>query len=152
MTQYELKQYFEYDKNTGIFTRLDRKGSCGSIDHYGYLVLKIKGKQYKSHRMAWLYEFGFNPKGVIDHINGDKLDNRIVNLRDVLQRENCHNKNIPINKDTEVKGVYVDKTKGLLKKFAFKFDGTTYRFKELAEAIETRLELLKGAGYGDRHI
>lgn len=132
----ELKSCFHYDKNTGIFTRLNRKNSNGSLDKDGYLILKIKGKQYKAHRMAWLYVFGKFPEYTIDHINHNRTDNRIVNLRDINHLENLKNTIKHPNKDTGIIGVYLDKcTKGLKSKFVFRKQGKTYRFRTLKEAI-----------------
>lgn len=132
----ELKKHFVYDPDSGKFSRINRRGGNGSIDRYGYLILKINGIQYKAHRMAWLYVYGKLPKYNIDHINHNKLDNRINNLRDVLQAENI--KNIPRlpNKETGVVGIYIDKcTKGLKSKFTFRREGKTYRFKTLKGAL-----------------
>ena len=52
----------------------------------------IDGKEYKAHRLAWLYVYGIWPKLYIDHINGIRDDNRICNLRDVSNRENAINR------------------------------------------------------------
>ena len=112
-----IKSFFSYDKDTGVLTRLDRKNSIGSLDAYGYLVIKVKGKQYKAHRLAWFLHYGEFPKHNIDHINHIRTDNRIINLRDVTQAENNRNNTKKINKDTGVFGVCLDKTKGLKKKY-----------------------------------
>jgi hypothetical protein len=144
LTQSELKRHFSYNKDTGEFKRINRKGGNGSVDHYGYLILKIKGYQYKAHRMAWLYTYGENPKRVIDHKNGIKLDNRIDNLRDVLPAVNVRNTRRLPNPKTGHIGIYYDSiTKGLKKNFTFKAEGKTYRFKTLNEAIEVKKELTK---------
>lgn len=152
MTQEELKQHIHYDPITGAITRLSRRNSGGSTDAYGYLILKIKGQQYKSHRLAWLYAYGEMPNGNIDHINGDRADNRLANLRVVDQATNCRNATVPINPASGYPGISVDTTtKGLKKRYTFKFQGRTYRFYCPHEANRIRVHLLKENNYGDRH-
>lgn len=131
----ELQRHYEYNPETGVFTRIDRKNGQGSLDKDGYLILKIGGKQHKAHRMAWLYVNGTMPRFNIDHINGVRTDNRIANLRDVPQAVNVNNtKRLP-NPETGVVGVYLDKTKGLKKRFARKVNGQTHRFYSVEQAL-----------------
>lgn len=144
------KESLEYAKNnlrycseTGIIQRTDRKNSCGSIDHYGYLILKIKKNQFKAHRLAWFLHYGEMPINVIDHINGIKTDNRISNLRDVSQYINILNTHREPNKLTNVVGVYIDKTKGLNKKYATKIKGKTFRFYSIEEAVKYKSNQIK---------
>lgn len=70
-----IKKHFKYDNGTLI--RDDRKNSNGSLDKDGYLIIKVKGKQFKAHRIVWLLHYGKFPLYEIDHINRNKLDNRI---------------------------------------------------------------------------
>ena len=76
----ELIENFSYSPQSGVIERVTRANSNGSIDAYGYLVIKYKGRQYKAHRLGWMYVTGSMPDDKIDHINGDKLYNRIDNL------------------------------------------------------------------------
>lgn len=147
----ELVRHFHYDPETGVFTRLSRRNSYGSKDAYGYHILKINGVQYKAHRLAWLYHYGCMPEGNIDHINGDRSDNRIFNLRDVEQSSNCRNMRFSANNDTGVVGVYLDRTRGLKKRFATKVMGKTFRFHEAEVASEFRELVLSEAGYSEGH-
>jgi hypothetical protein len=103
ITQDDLKELLHYDPETGIFTwRLNKKGggasigkSAGSINKSdGYRYIKISQTSYSSHRLAWYYHTGQWPIGQIDHINGNRTDNRIVNLRDVSCRDNHCNHEI----------------------------------------------------------
>ena len=136
---FEAVKYISYNHLTGEIIRLDRKKANGSIDKDGYLILKIKGFQFKSHRLAYVKYYNKIPNGVIDHINRNKLDNRIENLRDVSQAKNVLNKDFIPNKDTGVIGVYLDKcTKGLLKKYTSRFNGKTFRFYTIQDAINFR--------------
>lgn len=97
MTQNELKQLLHYEPNTGVFTWLVSRGRvkkgtiAGSKQKYGHLAVKIDGKNYHLHRLAWLYVYGKFPDNMIDHINGIADDNRIDNLRDVNNAVNQHN-------------------------------------------------------------
>lgn len=131
-----IKKHFTYDSESGKIQRNDRTGGTGSYDHYGYLILKIKGKQFKAHRLAWFLHYGEMPKNVIDHINGIKDDNRISNLRDVKQRINILNREIKPNHITGAVGVYLDRTNGLKKKYAIRKNKKTYRFYTIEEAIK----------------
>ena len=67
---------------------------AGKVNGSGYVLIQINGKHYRAHRLAWLASTGSWPCQKIDHINGDKLDNRIINLRDVSTLEN--NRNMPL--------------------------------------------------------
>lgn len=93
VTHEQLLGLYNYDKETGMFSKIKKFGKTkiGSINNKGYLQITINGICYKSYRLAWLYVYGSWPKNTIDHINGDKLDNRIKNLRDVTHRENMQN-------------------------------------------------------------
>ena len=131
MTIRELKDNFTYDAYTGELIRTTRKNSNGSLDKDGYLIIKFKGKQYKAHRLCWFFIYGKFPKDVIDHIDGNKLNNSIRNLRDVTQAENTRN--------VSCRGYYIDNaTNGLKAKYTVKANGKSYRFRTEDEAIEFR--------------
>lgn len=135
-----ILQHFHYQN--GIITRDDRKNSCGSLDKDGYLIIKIKGRQFKAHRIAWLLCHGDFPKCELDHKNRNRLDNRIENLRESNRKEQIANTTRKPNPDTGVVGVYLDKaTKGLKKRFTTSFNGKTYRFYTLEDAINFRKEV-----------
>lgn len=95
LTQTELMRLVTYDPNTGCFTRASGKRfgrAVGSKTSNGYVHVFLAGKTYKAHRLAWLYEYGYWPNGQIDHINHDRADNRIINLRDVTCAANHQNR------------------------------------------------------------
>ena len=138
-----IRKYFIYCPD-GTFIRTDRRNSTGSLDKDGYLIIKIKKRQYKAHRLVYAYFNGKFPAHEIDHINRIRTDNRIENLRDVKRDINVHNVGKYVNKDTGTIGVYLDKsTRGLKKRYAFNHKGKSYRFYTLEDAIEAR-KAIKG--------
>lgn len=93
-----LHQLLSYDPETGLFTWKEsptpstKKGDkAGYKNNRGYLIIGLKWKRYSGHRLAWLMHYGENPDGEIDHINQNKLDNRIANLRVVEHAINSRN-------------------------------------------------------------
>jgi hypothetical protein len=73
----------------------------------GYRVIGVGGRTYYAHRLAWLHVHGRHPNGHIDHINGDKTDNRIANLRECSPGENIRNQ--PCRAACGFKGVHPNK-------------------------------------------
>lgn len=99
LTQLELKSKLLYNEETGLFIwKAGGKGIpknkkvAGSYEKNRYHQIGINGRLYYGHRLAWLYMFGKFPANEIDHVNGNKHDNRIVNLRDVSTFINGHNR------------------------------------------------------------
>lgn len=133
-----ILEHFKYID--GKLIRNDRKNSNGSIDKDGYLIIKVKNKQFKAHRIAWLLNYGKFPNTELDHINRNKLDNRIENLRESNRKEQNNNKLKIANKNTGEVGIYIDNTKGLKKKYATKINKKTYRFYTIEEAKKWRKE------------
>jgi hypothetical protein len=96
-----IKRSLSYNRDTGIFvwrnppknhSNLNGKeaGCIATSRGKSYRVIAIFRMTYKSHRLAWLFEYGVMPK-CIDHINGDSLDNRINNLRIATHYQNTQN-------------------------------------------------------------
>src|SRR6185295_19978376 len=97
-TQEHLIAKYRYDKRTGSLlhrftTKKVRAGSiAGWIDRTGYRKIQIGNKKLSVHRLVWVYHFGSFPNGHLDHVNRNKLDNRIENLREVSAFENMQNR------------------------------------------------------------
>lgn len=115
ITQKRLKSLFTYDPQTGLFRReINRqggKGKVGTVNH-GYLIIGIDQKTYLAHRLAWLYVYGYWTEHDLDHINRNKIDNRICNLRETSRACNMINTGHQKNNRSGVKGVhYYNQTK-----------------------------------------
>jgi hypothetical protein len=84
----------DYCPDTGVFRWRGgpRKGAQAGTVKDGYIVINIEGVPVKAHRAAWAVTHGKWPEGVVDHINRDRADNRIANLRDVSGLENARNR------------------------------------------------------------
>jgi hypothetical protein len=110
MTQEYLKSKLSYDKMSGIFKWLNSGKKAGTVNTNGYLVITIDGKKHKAHRLAFFYENGYMPK-LIDHIDRNKLNNSIINLRDTTSSINQYNTSLQKNNSSGIKGVYFRKSK-----------------------------------------
>ncbi len=115
ITQKYLKSVLSYDENTGLFSKLTKSWKFNIGDTLnnprpdGYITLGIKNNTYLAHRLAWLYVYGKFPKNNLDHINGNRADNRICNLREVTQSQNSMNRTKQSNNTSGIKGVTWDK-------------------------------------------
>lgn len=107
-----LRELLLYDPSTGLFLWLQDRGTrkvkglvAGSLNSNGYVEITVDGGRYWCHRLAWLYVHGQMPHE-IDHLNGQRNDNRIANLRDVSHQVNIHNAPVQsIKNATGAKGV-----------------------------------------------
>ena len=98
LTANALRDLLAYEPLTGTF--LWRVGFsngikvgdvAGSKTNQGYLRIRVLGRQYQAHRLAWLHTHGEWPVADIDHIDGDHANNAIANLRDVARGINMQN-------------------------------------------------------------
>ena len=95
----ECLSKLSYETSTGIFTWVQngtrgiKKGDvAGTKTQDGYIMLSIKGEKMLGHRVAWLFAYGEFPQGNLDHINRNKSDNRIANLRKATSAQNAQNR------------------------------------------------------------
>jgi len=105
ITQSQLKDLLEYDPLTGIFKhhRTGKGIRSSRLAGYtkkssGYNYIKIDYKPYLSHRLAWIYVHGVFPTRFISHINDNKSDNRIANLRETNEYQ-IHQRELRKRKD-----------------------------------------------------
>ena len=113
LTQEILKEYFQYNPETGLFIwKVFRGGGspkigtiAGTPHEDGYVKIKVNGKIYSAHRLAWLYMTGSFPTQEIDHTNGDGADNRFSNLREASRTENNRNTKVRKNNTSGFKRV-----------------------------------------------
>jgi hypothetical protein len=114
-----FNEFFKYNPDTGkLFWRVDRGqrvkagDEAGSVSPRGYLKVKLHGRVYQTHRIAWLLIHGEWPKFEVDHINGVKTDNRLANLRVATRSANLRNAKRPVTNMSGVMGVNWHKASG----------------------------------------
>jgi len=93
----ELKHMLRYEPETGLLFWTDAaskavKGKQAGTLNRGYIVVIYKSKFFKAHRLAWLLTYGEWPRQGLDHIDGNKSNNRICNLREADETVNQQNR------------------------------------------------------------
>ena len=158
-----LNELFEYDKETGDLFWKVSKGSRGMIGEragteteYGYIRISINKKTYRAHRLVFLMHKGYLPKS-LDHINGDRKDNRIENLRPVSKAQNAQNAKLSSKNKSGYKGVFWCSS---MKKWQVQIGsngekiylGCFENLEEAAEVVRAAREELHGnfANHGDQ--
>lgn len=97
LTVESVRSALDYDPETGVFRwrvsrqRVRKGKAAGFTTPQGYVRICLGGKVYSAHRLAWFYVYGVWPDGEMDHINRDKADNRIANLRPATKAQNMAN-------------------------------------------------------------
>jgi hypothetical protein len=157
ISQEYIKQLFNYDPRTGVFTwikKLSRKtvigDVAGNLDASGYVRIRIDGKSYLAHRLAYVYVNGLPPENCLDHINGNRADNRICNIREATHHENNLNANIKNKNTSGHKGVSWDESRKKWRALA-KFNFKSYylgRFVNKDDAIAAYVAFCK-KNHGD---
>ena len=111
LTQEEVRKHLNYNPETGGLRWKSPKGGrsksgiVGGFNSSGYLRLKFNRKEYAAHRIIWLWWYGYFPEGPIDHIDRDRSNNKLCNLREVSPQCNSRNCKIQERNISGVKGV-----------------------------------------------
>lgn len=123
-TPERVRQLLSYNPDTGLFTWLEkpcrgwRKGAdmtAGTTVCNGYIRIIIDGCGYMAHRLAWLVSHDAPPSDEIDHINGIKADNRLLNLREATGSQNQQNRGLGANNRSGHVGVSFNRRKSMWK-------------------------------------
>jgi hypothetical protein len=135
-----LVEHFDYDPGTGLLTRKKTGRVYDTPASSGYVLISVSGRTYMAQNLAWLYVHGELPDCVVDHIDRDRSNNRITNLRLATKRENAQNKSLARNSRSGVKGVHPVKGRGLWRAEIY-VNGDRKKigyFKDFDEAVAAR--------------
>lgn len=124
-----------------------------SIAANRYRTGRILGQAYKAHRVAWAVHYGAWPVNFIDHINGNRTDNRIGNLRDVTKAENARNQRLHSTNTSGVAGVSFKSDRNVWRA-RISIDGnmrTIGTFASFEDAVNARKAAEAALGYHDNH-
>ena len=103
-------KWFSSHRSMGSFnSKFAGKEALGKLNINGYPSGKILGFSFLAHRVVWLLSTGEWPVDQLDHINGDRSDNRMENLREVSNAENCRNQKMRKTNSSGATGVYWSK-------------------------------------------
>jgi hypothetical protein len=111
----EIRTYLRYDPETGDFYWIKKPSRfandkcigaiAGAVSATGRRYIELRGKAYQAHRLAWAFAYGSWPEGLLDHKDGDPLNNRLDNLRAASSSQNAWNKRISRANTSGYKGV-----------------------------------------------
>jgi hypothetical protein len=120
-----LRKMIDFNPDTGVFKWREREDVppkingrrsgkiAGCFDKKtGHILIGINGRLYLAHRLAWLHFYGEWPANHVDHINCDRSDNSIRNLRDATHSQNLWNRGASRISSTGFKGVTANKRSG----------------------------------------
>jgi hypothetical protein len=109
LTQERVKELFDY-KDGDLYWKIDvakniKAGrKAGVFDNFKYVLITINRKIYKAHHIVWIFHYGYKPK-MLDHIDGNRSNNKISNLREATNAQNQFNRKINSNSKSGVRGV-----------------------------------------------
>lgn len=142
----QFLDFLKYDCDSGVFTWVVSPSSrapvgsvAGRLQSLGYRQIKLRGARVYAHRLAWFFATGKQPEYEIDHINGERDDNRFCNLRDVPRRINVQNQH-KTRKKAGLLGAAKDKNGRW--KTSVTTDGVVFRQSGFATEIEANAAYL----------
>ena len=159
LTKELLDERYVFDLETGVVTnrikiaqRTKVGEEAGCLRSDGYRIIGINGWNCLTARLIWFYAHGSFPVN-IDHINHRRDDNRLVNLRDVTQAENCRNKSKRSNNTSGVTGVSWNKA---ARKWCARIQVNSKQiylgsFNNIADAITARADAKVEFGFHCNH-
>lgn len=149
----QLRELLRYDPEDGcLYWKCHRTANkvkgrkAGRLQPSGYVYIGINGKTYLAHRITWVILKGVYPSNQLDHINGNRSDNRIENLREATHLDNMRNKGLAVNNTSGKTGVNFNKADKVWRVFIGSGKSVKYigRFKcyELACLARDEAEIL----------
>lgn len=134
-------------------TRHEGKAIAGKPKPDGYIYISLGGERYLLHRIIWKAVTNKDPDGEIDHINGDRADNRAKNLRCISHQDNGKNQGRRKDNTSGINGVsWCKQTKRWL--VVISIDGKARhvgRFSDISEAAKARAAAEKRYGFHNNH-
>lgn len=165
ITLERARLFFSYDPDSGALAWKQRPspwkptgGRAGYIGNQGYVVVGFERNIYVAHQLIWLLHHGEWPSAQIDHINGDRADNRIANLRLATRAQNQANRGKQKNNTTGFKGVVRSHssksfTAGIWKDRKFNYLGSFATAEAASAAYELAASRLHGEfAHGNRPV
>jgi hypothetical protein len=151
LTVEEARRFLAYDPETGRLTwRIDKGRAkagdeAGKVTPAGYRYFELHDRKHMAHRVAWLLVHGVWPVFDLDHISGDKADNRLANLREATRSQNCMNRRRHNTNTSGVKGVYPHKKNGTwCAVISKRYLGSFKSISEASEAYRRAATVLHG--------
>lgn len=167
LTQKRLKELLHYDPYTGVFTwvakssiqsRIKIGDVAGGVDKSnGYVKVRVDGKKYKAHRLAFLYMTGNWPSDQVDHIDHVRSNNAWANLREATFEVNGRNASLRSNNSSGHNGIYYHKSRKRWVVQLWVGEGherkqkTIGYFKDFESAVIVCRKTLKENGYHENH-
>lgn len=160
LTQQTLKEYLHYCPNTGIFTWIKSpinsikiNSLAGTISTDDYVVIRFDKKRYQAHRLVWLYLYGAFPITDIDHIDHDRSNNKLLNLRTATKQVNNKNASKRVDNNSGYTGVCWNKKDKRWAAYIRAGKVFTYlgNFKVLEDAVRVRKQAEIDYGYHSNH-